>query len=126
MSQAPAQNKPLRVGIMTGGGDCPGLNAVIRAAVKVGCDSHGFEMFGIEDAFSGLVDLEYRSPNGNRWLTSADVRNILSRGGTILGTSNRSDPFRYVAADPNGKERETDVSDVVMKNFAALGLHGII
>ena len=57
----------MKIGIMTGGGDCPGLNAVIRAAVKVGIHRHGFEVYGIEDAFSGLVDLDYRSPHGNQW-----------------------------------------------------------
>jgi 6-phosphofructokinase 1 len=116
----------MRVGIMTGGGDCPGLNAVIRAAVKVGVERHGFEVFGIEDAFSGLIDLDYRSPDGNRWLTPRDVRGILARGGTILGTSNRNDPFRFVVEDESGREIETDVSDRVMENFAKVGLDAII
>ncbi|MDQ3037930.1 MAG: ATP-dependent 6-phosphofructokinase, partial [Myxococcota bacterium] len=118
--------KPKRVGIMTGGGDCPGLNAVIRAAVKVGIDRHGFEMFGIEDAFNGLVDLDYHSPEGNRWLTSRDVRNILTRGGTILGTSNRGDPFRYVVTSESGKQIETDVSDRVLENMQKVDLDAII
>jgi len=115
-----------KIGIMTGGGDCPGLNAVIRAAVKVGVGRHGFEMLGIEDALSGLVDLEYREPNGNRWLEPRDVRQILARGGTILGTSNRSDPFRFVVKDEAGKLHETDVSDRVIENARKLGLEGVI
>ncbi len=114
-----------RVGIMTGGGDCPGLNAVIRAAVRVGCERHGFEMLGIEDATNGLIDLDYRSPSGNQWLTPASVRGILARGGTILGTSNKSDPFHFVAT-VEGKKVETDVSDRVMENYRKLDLDGVI
>lgn len=115
-----------RIGILTGGGDCPGLNAVIRAAVKVGIERYGFEMYGIEDAFHGLVDLEYRSPNGNRWLKSADVRRILAQGGTILGTSNRGDPFEYIVKTPSGTVTTIDVSDRVIENARAIGLDGII
>ncbi|HJL18412.1 MAG TPA: ATP-dependent 6-phosphofructokinase [Sandaracinaceae bacterium LLY-WYZ-13_1] len=115
-----------RVAITTGGGDCPGLNAVIRAVVRVGKEKYGWDILGIEDAMNGLVDLDYRSPHGNMWLDEATVRGILARGGTILGTSNRSDPFRYVVKDPSGRERETDVSDVVMKNFEQLGLDAMI
>lgn len=115
-----------KVGILTGGGDCPGLNAVVRAAVKVGVRRHGLELLGIEDAMHGLVDLAYRAPRGNRWLAIDDVRGILARGGTILGTSNRSDPFRYVVKDASGKAHETDVSDRVVENARKLGLEGII
>ena len=116
-----------RVAIITGGGDCPGLNAVIRAAVTVGARTHGFECLGVEDALMGLVDLEYRSPYGNRWLTPLSVRDILGRGGTILGTSNRSDPFRYVNPSTGVTEAaETDVSDRVMDNFRKLDLDALI
>jgi 6-phosphofructokinase 1 len=116
----------MRVGIMTGGGDCPGLNAVIRAAVKVGIEKHGFEVFGVEDAFNGLVDLDYRSPDGNRWLSVRDVRGVIARGGTILGTSNRGDPFHYLATSDKGETVETDVSKKVMDNFALVGLDALI
>ena len=115
-----------KIGILTGGGDCPGLNAVIRAAVKVGIERHGFEVFGIEDALNGLIDLDYQSPDGNRWLRTRDVHQILARGGTILGTSNRSDPFRFVVKDAAGKKHETDVSDRVIANAKKLGLEGLI
>jgi phosphofructokinase-like protein len=115
-----------RVAVMTGGGDCPGLNAVIRAIVHVGIERHGWEIFGVEDAFSGLVDLEYKSPHGNMWLDESKVRGILARGGTILGTSNRSDPFQFVVADERGKEMTIDVSDRVLSNFAKLGLDALI
>lgn len=118
--------RPTKVGILTGGGDCPGLNAVIRAAVKTGIRQYGMEFFGIEDAFSGLVDLDYESPNGNRWLVERDVAGIQRRGGTILGTSNRGDPFHFVVTSESGKEIETDVSDRVMENMRKVGLEGII
>lgn len=119
-------NTKRRIGLLTGGGDCPGLNAVIRAVVKVATEKHGFEVFGIEDALHGLVDLDYRSPNGNRWLTQADVRGILSKGGTILGTSNKSDPFSFVVRDADGTKRAVDVSDTVIANAKKLGLEGLI
>jgi 6-phosphofructokinase 1 len=113
-----------RIAIMTGGGDCPGLNAVIRAVVL---KSHrlGWKVMGIEDATEGLIDLAYRSPHGNRWLQPEDVAGILPRGGTILGTSNRSDPFRYVL-DRAGHGEECDVSDRVVANYRALGLDALI
>jgi len=115
-----------RVAITTGGGDCPGLNAVIRAVVRVGKEQHGWEILGVEDALSGLIDLDYKSPGGNRWLELPDVRGLLSRGGTMLGTSNRSDPFRFVVEDADGVASETDVSDRVMENYRALGLDALI
>ena len=115
-----------RVGILTGGGDCPGLNAVIRAAVITLTERHGYEVLGIEDAHSGLIDLDYRAPNGNVWLTSRDVRGILTKGGTILGTSNKNDPFRYVVKDESGKKMETDISAIVVENAKKLGLEGLI
>jgi len=114
-----------KVGIMTGGGDCPGLNPVIRAAVKSGIRQHGWEILGIEDAFMGLIDLDYRSPHGNVWLTETSVRDIQTRGGTILGTSNRSDPFRF-AVEENGCLVERDVFDRVLDNWRTLGLDALI
>jgi 6-phosphofructokinase 1 len=88
-------------------------------------DSLGWKVLGIEDATEGLIDLDYRSPNGNRWLEPADVAQILTRGGTILGTSNRSDPFRYVV-ERDGEAVETDVSDRVVENYGKLGLDALI
>ncbi len=115
-----------RIAIMTGGGDCPGLNAVIYAAVRVGAGRFGWEVLGVEDATRGLIDLEYRFPHGNLWLTEESVRGILSRGGTILGTSNRSDPFNFVVRNADGTEGTIDVSDQVVANFQKLGLSGLI
>ena len=82
-------SKRLRVGVLTGGGDAPGLNAVIRAVTKSLITQHGAEVLGFEDGFLGLI--EHRP----RPLSFQDVSGILTAGGTILGASNRADPFRY-------------------------------
>ncbi len=113
-----------RIGILTGGGDCPGLNAVIRAVVLKAC-ARGWRVLGIEDATNGLIDLDYRSPHGNRWLEPADVTDILKKGGTILGTSNKSDPFRWVETR-GGQRVEADVSARVVENYRKLGLDALI
>lgn len=92
-----------RVGILTGGGDAPGLNAVIRAFVRRAEREHGWTIVGIEDSFDGLLEV----PRRLRVLGSDDVKNILHLGGTILGTTNRGDPFDYPTngghADVSGK-----------------------
>jgi 6-phosphofructokinase 1 len=76
-----------RIGVLTGGGDAPGLNAVIRAVVKSAVNSQ-CEVVGLEDSFDGLIE-----PNRWRRLTPRDVAGILRIGGTILGTTNRGNPF---------------------------------
>jgi len=114
----------MKIGVMTGGGDCPGLNAVIRAVV-LSAHARGWEVFGIEDATHGLIDLDYRSPHGNRWLTPDDVEDILGTGGTILGTSNKSDPWNYVV-EVNGEPTTTDVSQQALDNFNSLGLDALV
>jgi phosphofructokinase-like protein len=81
-----------RLGVLTGGGDAPGLNAVIRAVVKSACNA-GIGCLGLEDSFDGLLDT-----NRSRVLLPGDVTGILRIGGTILGTKNRGNPFAYVAA----------------------------
>ena len=113
-----------RIGILTGGGDCPGLNAVIRAAVKTAITCHGWEVIGIEDGFEGLI-----LPGKTRALGLADVRGILPRGGTILGTTNRADPFHYeveVGAEGETRAEVRDVSDRVMDRAAELGLDALV
>jgi len=84
------QTRVRRIAISTGGGDCPGLNAVIRAVVKTAINEYGWEVLGIEDGYDGLLGYEGARV---RLLTLADVQGILPRGGTILGTSSRSNPF---------------------------------
>ena len=108
------------IAILTGGGDCPGLNAVIRGVVRSAIGRLGWRVIGIEDGFEGLV-------GEPRWreLDFDAVRGILSRGGTILGTSNRGNPFSYPL--PKGKRMVLgDVSDQVVDNFRALGADVLI
>jgi len=73
-----------KIGIVTGGGDAPGLNAVIRAVVKTAVCEYGMRVFGVEDGYEGLL-----GETKIRELMPADVRGLLPRGGTILGTRNR-------------------------------------
>lgn len=81
-----------RLAVLTGGGDCPGLNAVIRAVVKTALNN-GYEIFGIENGFNGLV-------TGRMGLMDyKDVSGILPRGGTILGTTNRDNPFKFAVEE---------------------------
>jgi ATP-dependent phosphofructokinase / diphosphate-dependent phosphofructokinase len=106
-----------RIGVLTGGGDAPGLNAVIRAVVKSACN-RGIECLGIQDSFAGLIE-----PNGWRTLTPRDMTGILRIGGTILGTSNRTDPFAYPVA---GGSTKVDRSSRVVNTFHALGLGALV
>lgn len=78
-----------RIGVLTGGGDCPGLNAVIRSVSKPLLLKHGYEIFGFKDGYEGLVENKYTK------LDTIDVSGILTLGGTILGTSNTADPFHF-------------------------------
>lgn len=109
-----------KIGILTGGGDCPGLNAVIRGVVKSAIIRYGWQVIGIEDGFDGLLDL-----NKCRPLTLESVRGILPRGGTILGTTNRGNPFSC-PIERDGQVEYQDFSDVAVANFHALGLDALI
>ena len=109
-----------KIGILTGGGDCPGLNAVIRGVVKSAIIRHGWQVIGIEDGFDGLLDLNKCRPLGLE-----SVRGILPRGGTILGTTNRGNPFDY-PVEQNGKVVHVDYSDKVVENVRQLGIEALI
>ncbi len=109
-----------KIGILTGGGDCPGLNAVIRGVVKSAIIRHGWQVIGIEDGFDGLLDL-----NKCRPLELESVRGILPRGGTILGTTNRGNPFDY-PVEQDGKVVHVDYSDKVVENVRQLGIEALI
>ncbi|MCX6584660.1 MAG: ATP-dependent 6-phosphofructokinase [Candidatus Aminicenantes bacterium] len=98
-----------RIGILTGGGDCPGLNAVIRAVVVTAYQQHGVEVYGIKDGFNGLIE------NNVEKLELKDVSGILPRGGTILGTSNRDNPFQYLVRKDKGKCEYRDASAQVIQ-----------
>jgi len=99
-----------KIGILTGGGDCPGLNAVIRAIVKTAIFQYGLEVVGFLDGYGGLIH------NRTRMLESADASGILHRGGTILGTSNRDNPFRFPVM-VRGKRAFRDISDQSIQNL---------
>lgn len=103
-----------RIAILTGGGDCPGLNAVIRAVSKKAIFEHGMEIVGIEDGYEGLIK------NRIRKLDARDVSGILTLGGTILGTSNTANPYRYFdQKKPSAKPK--DMSKAALKNFHKTG-----
>jgi phosphofructokinase-like protein len=108
------------IGICTGGGDAPGLNAVIRAAVKAAILKYKWKVIGIPDGFDGLI-----WPEKSRELTLNDVSGILPRGGTILGTTNRGNPFHYRIVE-NGVEVTRDISDAVIANARNLGIDAVI
>ena len=111
-----------RVGLLTGGGDCPGLNAVIRAVVKAGVTHFGFEILGIRDSFNGLLATPYDVDQ----LTRDSVRGILTKGGTVLGTTNRGDPFAFPVKQPDGSTRFVDRSQELMEAMRILEIDGLI
>ena len=108
------------IGICTGGGDAPGLNAVIRAAVKCAFLKYNWKIIGIPDGFDGLI-----WPEKSYELTLKHVSGILPRGGTILGTTNRGNPFKYCTVE-NGQEVTRDISDEVIANARKLGIDAVI
>ena len=108
-----------RIGILTAGGDCPGLNAVVRAVSKNAL-GHGIEVFGIRNGFDGLVR------NDIFPLTNEKVSGILTLGGTILGSSNIANPFKYTLAPFGTPESPKDVSSVAMHNFKEHELDALI
>lgn len=109
-----------RIGILTGGGDCPGLNAVIRAVTKDAI-FHGMEVLGIEDGFLGLIEDRIRP------LTTDDVSNILAMGGTILGSSNKANPQKYpVGTDARGNLIFKDLTDVCMTHLQVHGIQALV
>ncbi len=109
-----------KIGVLTGGGDAPGLNGVIRALVKSAILDHNLKVVGFNDGFSGMVGMKTRD------LGLDDVRGILPRGGTILGTTNRGNPFEFVERLADGTERVFDASGVVEQNFRRLGLDALV
>jgi len=108
------------IGIATGGGDAPGLNAVIRAATKAAILKHKWKVIGIPDGFDGLI-----WPEKSFELTLDRVSGILPRGGTILGTTNRGNPFHY-KSEEGGQEVVRDISDQIIANARELGIDAII
>ena len=108
-----------RIGILTGGGDCPGLNAVIRSVAKPAMAHFGSKVIGIIDGYEGMVEGRHRE------LTPLDVTGIINQGGTILGTSNKGDPFHFPMGERNNI-RIVDASDQVIDNYRNLKLDVLI
>ncbi len=111
--------KKKRIGILTGGGDCPGINAVIRAVVKKAINEKGMEVIGIEDGYHGIVNNRYRP------LRYDDVSGILTLGGTILGTSKTVNPYRYAIRKGNQLEFK-DLSKEAIKNLKNLNIDCLV
>jgi 6-phosphofructokinase 1 len=114
-----ANNSEVRkIGILTGGGDCPGLNAVIRGVTKPAQD-YGMTVFGIQDGFEGFVEGKAKE------LRNEDVSGILNLGGTILGSSSKGDPIHW-PVERDGKIEIVDKSEDVLKNYKAWDLDALI
>ncbi len=107
-----------RVGIMTGGGDAPGLNAVLRAFIKRAVGQLHWQVVGIEDSYNGLLSTPQRLVE----LTPRSCQGLLHRGGTILGTTNRGDPFNFPMPDGSRKNRSAELADAIR----AEGLEGVV
>ncbi|MEO0512063.1 MAG: ATP-dependent 6-phosphofructokinase [Planctomycetota bacterium] len=111
---------PKRIGVLTGGGDCPGLNAVIRAVVKDAL-FYDIEVMGIQDGFLGLIE-DRINP-----IYQSDVSNILTQGGTILGSSNKADPSRFaVGKNDDGTPIFKDLNDVCLTHIRSHGLEALV
>src|SRR5688572_18258175 len=110
----------MRIALSTGGGDAPGLNAVIRAAV-LSAVNRGWEVIGIKKGYAGLLGDDECIP-----LTKESVRGIAHLGGTILRTTNRGNPFNYPVYAPDGSCKEVDRSDELIENARKLGIDALI
>jgi 6-phosphofructokinase 1 len=108
------------IGVSTGGGDAPGLNAVIRGLVRAAIGDYGWRVMGIPDGFDGLI-----WPEKAREINEKSVSGILPRGGTILGTTNRGNPFKY-QAEENGQTVIKDYSTVCLENMRRLKMDAIV
>ena len=114
-----------RIAISTGGGDAPGLNAVIRAVVLSALNL-GWECYGIRDGFNGLLLPEQFVEGGIIRLTRDKVRGITHLGGTIIGTTNRNNPLAFPITDQNGKIQEIDRTDELVRAFALHRLDALV
>lgn len=108
-----------KIGVLTGGGDCPGLNAVLRAVVKTAIGQYGYEVIGFKDGYRGLVLNNFVN------LKLEDVSNLLDRGGTILGTSNTDNPFNF-KIEKDGESYFKDMSERVVENLQMHDIEAIV
>ncbi len=114
-----------RIAISTGGGDAPGLNAVIRS-VTLAARNRGWQVVGIRDGFNGLMHPEEYPDGGLMNLDRQSVRGIQHTGGTILGSTNRGNPTRYPVLQPDGTYVEVDRTDELIQRFADAGIDALI
>ena len=114
-----------RIAISTGGGDAPGLNAVIRAAT-LAARNRGWDVLGIRDGFNGLMNPQEYRHGGVMPLGRHDVRGIVHLGGTILGTTNRGNPTAYPVQQDDGSWIEVDRSDELIGMLRALGVDALV
>lgn len=116
---APSQG-PKRIGILTGGGDCPGLNAVIRAVTRTARSVYDATVIGIEDGFEGLLAGRMRELDYN------EVFYLIGEGGTVLGTTNRGDPWHFPVVGSDGQVTITDVSSQIVRRIQEAALDVLI
>ncbi|MCK5001360.1 MAG: ATP-dependent 6-phosphofructokinase [Anaerohalosphaera sp.] len=115
-----AATKKIRsIAVLTGGGDCPGLNAVIRAVTKTAINRYGLEVWGIQDGYLGLIEKRLAK------LRYDDVSNILTVGGTILGSSNKSNPSAFPVKHGKGT-RLADVTDSCVETLKDNGIDALV
>jgi 6-phosphofructokinase 1 len=114
-----------RIAVCTGGGDAPGLNAVIRSVV-VAAINRGWECYGIRDGFNGILFPERYPEGGVFRLTKDRVRGISHLGGTILGTTNRGNPLHFPVKMADGSTRDVDRSDEILQYFAMKELDALV
>ncbi len=114
-----------RIAISTGGGDAPGLNAVIRAAT-LAARNRGWDVVGIRDGFNGLLNPDEYAGGGVVRLSRQSVRGIVHEGGTIIGTTNRGNPTAYPVQQPDGTWTEVDRTDELVGLFATFGIDALI
>ena len=109
-----------RIGVLTGGGDCSGLNAVVRAVTLTAINKYGCEVIGFKKGYAGLY------ANDHMQLTPENTAQILNLGGTILKNSNKDNLFNYAYRDENGTIRHKDVSDVAVQNLKDLQIDALV
>jgi len=114
-----------KIAICTGGGDAPGLNAVIKSVV-IAAANRGWECYGIRDGFNGILFPDRYPEGGVLKLTRAMVRDIGNLGGTMLGTTNRGNPFKIATPLPDGTTAEVDRSDDLLAYFAREQLDALV
>ena len=109
-----------RIGVLTGGGDCSGLNAVVRAVTLTAINKYGCEVIGFKKGYAGLYANDYME------LTVENTEKILAQGGTILRNSNKDNLFNYAYRDENGNIKHKDVSDVAVENLKKLNIDALV